>query len=125
MKYTAPTPKWSILGFNIVSTGTMQLCINNKNQSIRGAVARCNHQICSLTQPPPPPSITPPPLFSGGTYSPPPPPSHPTSKAELCKETEQQSVGATTSGYFAASYFFHICIKEGCTLFFFAGGWYP
>ena len=37
--------------------------------------------------------------------------------------TEQQSVGATTSGYFAASYFFHICIKEGCALFFFAGGW--
>ena len=34
-------------------------------------------------------------------------------------------MGATTSGYFAASYFFHICIKEGRTLFFFAGGWYP
>ena len=32
-------------------------------------------------------------------------------------------MGATTSGYFAASYFFHICIKEGCALFFFAGGW--
>ena len=31
-------------------------------------------------------------------------------------------MGATTSGYFAASYFFHICIKEGCALFFFAGG---
>ena len=32
-------------------------------------------------------------------------------------------MGATTSGYFAASYFFHICIEEGCALFFFAGGW--
>ena len=31
--------------------------------------------------------------------------------------------GGRTSGYFAASYFFHICIKEGCALFFFAGGW--
>ena len=28
-------------------------------------------------------------------------------------------MGATTLGYFAASYFFHICIKEGCALFFF------
>ena len=29
---------------------------------------------------------------------------------------------ATASGYFATSYFFHICTKEGCALFFFAGG---
>ena len=28
-------------------------------------------------------------------------------------------MGAITSGYFAARYFFHICIKEGCALFFF------
>ena len=28
-------------------------------------------------------------------------------------------MGATTSGYSAASYFFHICIKEGGALFFF------
>ena len=27
-------------------------------------------------------------------------------------------MGATTSRYFAASYFFHICIKEGRALFF-------
>ena len=32
-------------------------------------------------------------------------------------------MGATISGYVAASYFFHICIKEGCALFPFAGGW--
>ena len=32
-------------------------------------------------------------------------------------------MGATTSGYFVASYFFHFCIKEGCALFFFVGGW--
>ena len=32
-------------------------------------------------------------------------------------------MGATTSGYFATSYFFHICIKEGYALFVFAGGW--
>ena len=68
--------------------------------------------------PPPPPPITPPPprpLFAV-IQGPIAPPSHPTPKS--CAKRRRSTAWGHKFRILAASYFFHICIKEGCPFLF-------